>query len=217
MHGLQHKCPLIHRIHSILFDVWLPSQIDIMYELPTVHTTEKPTTEYAARLKKNLSDAYSLVCDKLQTSHKRRKENYDRRIHGKPYQDGDLVWLHSSVVTPGQSRKLHHPWTGPYKVVERIAESDYRIKGLRGKKRTLIVHFDRLKLCTPGTRFTIPFDDTPSHLLSQPQTLSDPHTFGEDMELLHDLAEPEEPDSSQHRYPQRNRQPPTWLHPIVTH
>ena len=186
--------------------------IDLMYELPTANTTEKPATEYAAQLKKKLSDAYSLVRNKLQASHMKRKEHYDRRIHGKPYQDGDIVWLYSSVVTPGQSRMLHHPWTGPYKVVERIAESDYRIKGLRGRKRTLIVHFDRLKLCTPGTRFTIPFNDPPSSPLSQPHSLSDPH-----MELLPDLTEPEEPDSSQHRYPQRDRRPPTWLHPIVTH
>ena len=45
---------------------------------------------------------------------------------------GDLVWLHSPVVPRGSSRKLHHPWTGPYKIVNyqilhiafRVAEED---------------------------------------------------------------------------------------------
>ena len=31
--------------------------IDLMYDLPNADTTEKPATEYAAQLKKTLSDA----------------------------------------------------------------------------------------------------------------------------------------------------------------
>ena len=46
-----------------------------------------------------------------------------------------------------------HAWTGPFKVVERIGETDYRVKELFGKKAPVVVHFDRLKPCQPGTRF----------------------------------------------------------------
>ena len=53
----------------------------------------------------------------------------------------------------GQSKKPHHPWTGPLRVVGRLSDSDYRVKALRGQKRVQVVHFDRLKLCVPGTRF----------------------------------------------------------------
>ena len=70
------------------------------------------------------------------------------------------------MVPTGQSRELHHPWTGPYKIVKRIADSDYRIKGLRGNKCTLILHFDRLKQCI---HFTTPLDDSSSVTHQQSQ------------------------------------------------
>ena len=116
------------------------------------------TKEYATQLKKGLEEAYSCAREKLATSHERRKEHYDKRVHGQPFAAGDLVWLHSTVIPPGQSRKLHHPWTGPYKILEKISDSDYKIKGLRGRKQCH-VHFDRLKRCIPGTRFDNDIND----------------------------------------------------------
>ena len=105
--------------------------IDLMYG--TGNHKDMPTTEYANQLKKGLEEAYSCAREKLGASHERRKEHYDKQIHGQPFAVGDLVWLHSTVIPPGQSRKLHHPWTGPYKIVEKISDSDYKIKGLRGR------------------------------------------------------------------------------------
>ena len=52
----------------------------------------------------------------------RQKEYYDRRIRGKPYDEGDLVWLCSPVVHKDRGRKLHLPWTGPHKIVQQISE-----------------------------------------------------------------------------------------------
>ena len=110
--------------------------IDMMYGSPAAVTKELPISDYAILLKKSLEDAYSVAREKLGVSHTRRKEQNDKRLHGKP---ADLVWLHSTVIPPGHSRKLHHPWTGPFKVIERVSDSDYRIKGLRGRKKTHIV------------------------------------------------------------------------------
>ena len=90
---------------------------------------------------------------RLSAQHERQKAIYDHKIHGDPYTQGDLVWLHSPAVSRGLSRKLHHVWKGPFRVLERVSNSDYRIKSLSGKKQVQIVHFDRLKPCTPGTRF----------------------------------------------------------------
>ena len=87
--------------------------IDLMYDSPAGSTTKKPATEYTTQLKNSLSDAYSLVRDKLHTSHEKQKEHYDKRLHGRPYEANDLVWLHSPVIAPGQSRKLHHPSIHP--------------------------------------------------------------------------------------------------------
>ena len=106
------------------------------------------------------------------------------------------------MIPPGKSKKLHHPWTGPYKILDKISDSDYKIKGLRGKKQCHIVHFDRLKLCTPGTRFDNDIDDPDTHpdSMANEQTTTS-HIFGQDMDILAD-------DEPTRRYPQRDRHPP---------
>ena len=77
---------------------------------------------------------------------------YDRKRHGEFYQAGDLVWLHSSVVPRGASRKLHRPWTGLYKIIKKLADVTYRIQNCTGWRHRLVVHFDRLKPCHQDMR-----------------------------------------------------------------
>jgi len=62
--------------------------------------------------------------------------------------------MHSPVIAKGGSRKLHHAWTGPFKVIKKLSDCDYHIKGLCGRKQLHVVHFNRLKPCTPGMRFS---------------------------------------------------------------
>jgi len=50
----------------------------------------------------------------------RQKTLYDKKIYGDPFKEGDLEWLHSTVVPKGCSKKLHHPWSGPFTVVKRL-------------------------------------------------------------------------------------------------
>ena len=45
------------------------------------------------------------------------------------------------MVSP---ENFHHPWKGPFKVIESVAECTYKIKCIKGTK-TQCVHFDRLK------------------------------------------------------------------------
>ena len=116
-----------------------------------------PQHEYARRLKDTLQKAFDVARRNLNTNTERMKDFYDQKIHGKPYDPGDLVWLHNPAVPKGKSRKLHSPWSGPYKVVKRLSTAVYRIQDQRGggfrRKRRLIVHFDRLKPCPKGIRF----------------------------------------------------------------
>ena len=59
-------------------------------------------SEFAIRLKSTLEQAYPLCRDKANLTHRRQKEFYDQRIHGNPFQQGDLVWLHSPVKSGSQ-------------------------------------------------------------------------------------------------------------------
>ena len=59
--------------------------------------------------------------------------------------------LHSTVIPRGHSRKLHCPWTGPYKVINKLSDIIYRTQRCHGRKR-LVVHFNRLKSCPLNIR-----------------------------------------------------------------
>ena len=74
-------------------------------------------------------DYRQLVRRTVSNEQQRQKDFYNVKVHGDPYQKGDLVWLHTPVVKNlGASRKLHHPWTGHFKVVKRISKSTYHIQ-----------------------------------------------------------------------------------------
>ena len=62
------------------------------------------------------------------------------------------MWLHSPMGKREVSRKLYHPWSGPYKVVKKLSEANYRIEQLQGRRIRKIVHFDRLKPCPKNVR-----------------------------------------------------------------
>ena len=209
--------------------------IDLMYG--TRDQKEVPTTQYAAATKKSLEEAYRCVREKLSVSHARRKDYYDKKVHGSPFAVGELVWLHSTVVPRGKARKLHHPWTGPYRVTAKLSDCDYRVKKLLGSRRVQVVHFNRLKLCAPGTRFDDPSPCVQEESPSQSDTPAvSPHCFGRDMELL-DYDDPVPPPpvppvppppvppvppaivppAPAPPYPRRHHQRPNWLGNFVDH
>ena len=128
--------------------------LDLMYQTPV--TEARNTSQYVWTLRKSLQDAYALVRDNLHAASFRQKELYDEKIHGKPYNVGDLVWLHNPAVPRGQARKLYCPWTGPFKVVKRLSSVVYRIQDTRGKRKRKVIHFNRLKPYL--SRSTLPSD-----------------------------------------------------------
>ena len=121
--------------------------IDIMYETPNPQVLSH--AEDAKKLHQDLEIAYGRV--RVQLGHKlcRQKDPYDRKVHGRPYECGDLVWLHSPAVSRGQSKKLRRPWTGPFRVVRKLSKAVYRIQHAQAPHQRQVVHFDRLKLCPP--------------------------------------------------------------------
>ena len=68
---------------------------------------DTPVTEYASHLKQSMEEAYIIARERIGTSHQRQKEHYDRQVHRKVFEEGNLVWQHSTVIPPEQSRKLH--------------------------------------------------------------------------------------------------------------
>ena len=124
--------------------------VDIMYGSPNRPQVTLP--QYVADLRSSLTAAYARVRKCMEGKLDRQKELYNRRVHGKPFQKGDLVWLHTPAVPRGRAKKLHRPWTGPYRIVAKLSDAVYRIQHLQSRCKQLVVYFDRLKLCPPTTR-----------------------------------------------------------------
>jgi len=100
--------------------------------------------EYVATLVKNIQAAHSAARQKLDTSLRRMKRDYDVRILQRSYEKGDAVYLLDTAVLKGKCRKLCSPWKGPAVILEKLSASLFRIK-LR--KSTFVVNHDRMKPC----------------------------------------------------------------------
>ena len=155
----------------------------------------------------------------MAVEHKRQKEFYDRRVHGQPYVDGDLVWLHSPVVPRGKFKKFHHPWTGPYKVIKQLSDVNYRIQSVPGRRR-MVVHFDRLKPCHPATRLDNTDNEQSPGETRQPEVLTPP-PIGTDLEVFDDDQKhpplPTSPPAPPRRYPTRMRHAPDRYGTYIEH
>lgn len=154
--------------------------VDLMYGSPQPPTTT--VSQYVADLRSSLNAAYNQVRDSMSRKLSRQKELYNQKAHGQPFKPGDLVWLHNPAVPRGYSKKLHCPWTGPYRLVNRVAEAVYRIQHLQACRKRAAVHFDRLKPCSPDTR--LPLTSREQSRIDLPPSTTPP--VGTDLELLED-------------------------------
>ena len=189
--------------------------IDLIYELPSQNKPVSPAT-FATTLQETLAEAYHQVREHMSHKLDRQKTIYDRKVHGKQFKEGDLVWLHTPAVPKGVARKFHRPWTGPYKVVRRISDATYRIQDVKSRRHRPVVHFDRLKKCPEDVRLppSIP------RRLKRDISSSSQHLMGTNLEMVEDSSPPTSPPPEpppSHRYPRRNRAPPTYLLPLVEH
>ena len=90
--------------------------IDIMYG--TGQADNFSVDKFVNDVNVVLENPYQHVRNTMGFKQDRQKELYDHKRHGEVYQTGELVWLYSPVVPCGASRKLHRPWTGPYKIIK---------------------------------------------------------------------------------------------------
>ena len=141
----------------LMFGRQVRMPVDVMYGTFTPQPSTVP--QYVADLRSNLEAAYQRVRDRMGRKLDRQKEVYDRKAHGEPFEQGDLVWLHTSAVPRGRSKKLHCPWSGPFSIVRRLSDAVYRIQHTKARRQRRVVHFDRLKRCPPDVR--IPGTDQP--------------------------------------------------------
>ena len=92
-----------------------------------------------------MQQARARVLKYMDIQQHRQKEYYDKGVRGKTYAVNDFVFLFNQAVGRGYSKKFHKPWQGPFKVVEVLGPTVYRIAECANPKRQKVVHFNRLK------------------------------------------------------------------------
>ena len=125
-------------------EVRLP--IDVMFGLPP-HYPPTEINKYAMGLRLRLDRAYRQFREYMGLQQRRQKVHYDKLCNGKPFKIGDMVWLHCPAVPRGKSPKLHCYWQGPYIIHKVLSDILYQIQHRNNKRKSMVVHFNRLKPC----------------------------------------------------------------------
>ena len=155
--------------------------VDLHFGINSPNSEDLSTVAYSRQMQMILNYAYQKVRSTLGNIQQRQKTLYDQHVHGTPYKEGDMVWLYSTVIPSDSHRKLYHPWTGPYKVISKLSDLNYKIAPVHDLCKTSIVHFDRLKRCHSSFQSSSPLSHSPPSqtLLSQAN-----HNIGKEAELL---------------------------------
>ena len=106
----------------------LPIDLDFGVTSPLPNDLSPLT--YSRQMQLVLRYAYQKVRDTLGDVQRRQKVLYDRKVHGPSYKEGDRVLLYSTVVPTSCHRKLHHPWTGPYQIISKLSDVNYKIASI---------------------------------------------------------------------------------------
>lgn len=161
---------------------------DIAYGLPPDYPSASPAT-FAQSISTRMRDVYDQARRQDQSAHRIQKDYYDRRAVLSKFSVGQLVWLLDTALKPGESSKLHNPWSGPY-----------RVKATKGTSHELAkpnsphsfkwVHSNRLKVCHSQSE--------------QPTVVSHPPP-----------APPPPPQVSSYDWPDDDPAPPQPVQPVV--
>jgi RNase H-like domain found in reverse transcriptase/Integrase zinc binding domain/Reverse transcriptase (RNA-dependent DNA polymerase)/Integrase core domain len=99
-------------------------------------------------LQTKLSEAYTLVRERLAANQHKQKSYYDRNKKTRNLNQGDLVFLYDPTIAKTKGSKFRKPWKGPFEILEKYSDLTYRLQ-LPGKQ--VVVHGNRLKLYGPSS------------------------------------------------------------------
>ena len=97
--------------------------------------------KYVATFKDRLFRAGQIAKRNLQESQSKMKVWYDRKAKSRCFEPGDRVL----VLFPVVSNPLQAKYSGPYKVVKKISDTNYLVKTPDRRKETQVCHINMLK------------------------------------------------------------------------
>ena len=97
---------------------------------------------------KRLKSAYESLQQKWIKNQSEYKKYYDQKQKQVNFQINDQVMVYFPVAIQGLSKKLTAKWRGPFVILEKLSEVNYRIKEVNGDK-VFAVHVRRLRNYRP--------------------------------------------------------------------
>ena len=98
---------------------------------------------FAKELDELFRVAHSSVREIFGTDQRRQEDQYWKKVHGEPYTVGDKVWVWAKEEF--KLRKHFDPWEGPYVVLARMSEVNYKMAKESTPSKVKFLHLNMLK------------------------------------------------------------------------
>ncbi|KRY45588.1 Retrovirus-related Pol polyprotein from transposon [Trichinella britovi] len=109
---------------------------------------------YIRQTRERIGIVHEQMRRQLKVQQRRQKSLYDRKATQGTFRVKDLVWL---AIPRGV--KLHPCWEGPYEIVQTLGPHTHRVRHQERRRRTMVVHSDRIKNMSPVKMLTRPEGD----------------------------------------------------------
>lgn len=130
--------------HAMVYGHEMRLPVDLLFPGPVGAPLPACGPEYVDLLRRTIGTAHDLARAHLGKALIRQKRGYDAHAKSQaPFVVGDLVRYYYPVVA--QCNKFARPWIGPFRVIEKSTEVDYKIAPVSGRGKTRVVHYDNLK------------------------------------------------------------------------
>ena len=126
--------------------------IDLFYPKP--HDVIPTQDGFIEWLDEQFREAHSSARELLGTNQRRQKDQYRKRVHGEPYVTGDKVWVWTKEKI--KSKKFFLPWEGPYVILAKVSEVNYKVARTSNPAKVRYLHFIMLK---PYVEEDLPVDE----------------------------------------------------------
>ncbi|KAG1659157.1 Retrovirus-related Pol polyprotein [Nymphon striatum] len=109
--------------------------------------------DYKYELTQRLKIAFEFVQVNLEKAAEGQEKQVAKKATLTEFRLGDKVLLFSPAVKKGTTHKLNRPYKGPYRILERLSQINYKIGHIFNKRDIKIVHVDRIKEFIERTPF----------------------------------------------------------------
>jgi len=94
---------------------------------------------------KGLQKSKEIAYRNIHLAQETQKEYYKRNGHPRDFQIGEQVWIFTPIVKSGTAKKFAHQWFGPFRIIDRLSQLNFRVQSNRKSKKTMLVHINRMK------------------------------------------------------------------------